>query len=653
LTVTTSVKVKTLLQGLSVITKAPPTSVQVAQLYNYKYDQLNRITSMDVFRGFNEATNTWSSMSSTTDYRERISYDANGNILKYLRNGISSISSNMDSLTYFYYSGTNRLKYVRDNVADNIYTNSSHGVEDINNQTNTSNYTYSEIGNLEKDLKDSIKLIKWNVYGKIVEIQRTASSTRPITNIKYTYDAAGNRISKRVVNNQNNKAEYTWYVRDAQGNVMATYFGSGQASTTLFSSNYNLTVTDQHIYGSSRVGVFNRNFDVKTAYVRPSIIIFERGLKMHELSNHLGNVLVTISDKKLQHQSTVNTTLVDYYVADVVTANDYYPGGMVMPGRSYSSTSKYRYSFNGQELSNEIYGENNAFDFGNRIYSPRLCKWLSVDKLFKKYSGESPYLFTSGNPIYFADPDGNDKIVRTRSIGKDGTTVIKTVVFKDVFKVVTNASYNGGYYFTKNDFVVDITHDYRTGKEIVSTSTQTLYGPGHATEISGKEALSVFFTFKGKEAPPSTQVIIFGSGLSDPGWGDKADPTKSIYAIDLGTFNSIMSMITTGASVPDLKSADPAKWADLADKARKQIEYSKNPKTVIKTKDSYTEEILVDNISKLGPNVWHTDPINIKKIRRDGEGRAVDTVTIYNQDLFGNRNPDTNKTVTKLPQKIN
>jgi RHS repeat-associated protein len=327
---------------------------------------------------------------------------------------------------------------------------------------------------------------------------------------------------------------------------------------------------------------------------------------------------------------------------------------MVMPGRKYPAAGGlYRYGFNGQELSNEICGENNAFDFGNRIYSPRLCKWLSVDKLCKKYSGESPYLFTSGNPIYFADPDGNDKIVRTRSIGKDGTTVIRTVVFKDVFKVVTNATYNGGYYLTKNDFVVDITHDYRTGKEIVSTSTQTLYGAGHATEINGKEALSVFFTLKGKEAPPSTQVIIFGSGLSDPGWGDKADPTKSIYAIDLGTFNSIMSMITTGASVPDMKSADPAKWADLADKARKQVEYSKNPKTVIKTKDSYTEEILVDNISKLGPNVWHTDPINIKKIRRDGEGRAVDTVTIYNQDLFGNRNPDTNKTVTKLPQKIN
>jgi RHS repeat-associated protein len=363
---------------------------------------------MDVFRGFNEATNTWSSMSSTTDYRERISYDANGNILKYLRNGISSISSNMDSLTYFYYSGTNRLKYVRDNVADNVYTNSSHGVEDINNQTNTSNYTYSEIGNLEKDLKDSIRLIKWNVYGKIVEIQRTASSTRPITNIKYTYDAAGNRISKRVVNNQNNKAEYTWYVRDAQGNVMATYFGTGQASTTLFSCNYNLTVTDQHIYGSSRVGVFNRNFDVKTPYVRPSIIIFERGLKMHELSNHLGNVLVTISDKKIGHNSGNGT--IDYYNAEVITANDYYPGGMVMPGRKYPAAGGlYRYGFNGKEKAREI--TNDDYDFGARIYDGRLGRWLSTDPLQIKYPSLTPYNFSNNSPILFVDRDGREIII--------------------------------------------------------------------------------------------------------------------------------------------------------------------------------------------------------------------------------------------------
>jgi len=505
--------VKTLLQGLRLITKAPPTSVQVAQLYNYKYDQLNRITSMDVFRGFNEATNTWSSMTSTTDYRERISYDANGNILKYLRNGISSISSNMDSLTYFYYSGTNRLKYVRDNVADNVYTNSSHGVEDINNQTNTSNYTYSEIGNLEKDLKDSIRLIKWNVYGKIVEIQRTASSTRPITNIKYTYDAAGNRISKRVVNNQNNIAEYTWYVRDAQGNVMATYFGSGQASTTLFSSNYNLSVTDQHIYGSSRVGVFNRNFDVKTAYVRPTIITFERGLKMHELSNHLGNVLVTISDKKIGHNSGNGT--IDYYNAEVITANDYYPGGMVMPGRKYPAAGGlYRYGFNGKENDNEVKGEGNQQDYGMRIYDPRLMKFLSIDPLSKEYPWNSTYAFAENDVIRCIDLEGGEKK-----------------------EIITRYWQNSGGLILSNTTTVELHNEYHLGNGTLNT---TIYEAMHIShnspfELTTKESIKYQYD-PPAETKESSSWSIFPSGCSNKTTSTNVQEFGFVlYGNDMGT----------------------------------------------------------------------------------------------------------------------
>ena len=59
--------------------------------------------------------------------------------------------------------------------------------------------------------------------------------------------------------------------------------------------------------------------------MKPLQNVFTRGSKIFELSNHLGNVLVTASDKKLQH--TTDNTTVDYYNADIVTANDYYPGG--------------------------------------------------------------------------------------------------------------------------------------------------------------------------------------------------------------------------------------------------------------------------------------------------------------------------------------
>jgi hypothetical protein len=49
------------------------------------------------------------------DYKERISYDTNGNILTYHRNMQNAAA--MDELKYNYYSGTNKLEYVYDTVA--------------------------------------------------------------------------------------------------------------------------------------------------------------------------------------------------------------------------------------------------------------------------------------------------------------------------------------------------------------------------------------------------------------------------------------------------------------------------------------------------------------------------------------------------------
>jgi hypothetical protein len=46
-------------------------------------------------------------------------------------------------------------------------------------------------------------------------------------------------------------------------------------------------------------GVLNRNTSVKTAFVKPGIVTFNRGNKFFELSNHLGNVLVTVSDRMI------------------------------------------------------------------------------------------------------------------------------------------------------------------------------------------------------------------------------------------------------------------------------------------------------------------------------------------------------------------
>ena len=61
------------------------------------------------------------------------------------------------------------------------------------------------------------------------------------------------------------------------------------------------------------------------------------GKKQYELANHLGNVLATITDKKIGVSLSSDSSLIDHYVADVQTAQDYYPFGMVMPGRMFTA----------------------------------------------------------------------------------------------------------------------------------------------------------------------------------------------------------------------------------------------------------------------------------------------------------------------------
>jgi RHS repeat-associated protein len=109
-----------------------------------------------------------------------------------------------------------------------------------------------------------------------------------------------------------------------------------------------------------------------------------------------------VSDKKIGVDNN-SDGVIDYYNADVVTANDYYPFGMTMPGRKYSQpNSNYRYGFNGQEKSTEI-GEIYTAEFWE--YDPRIGRRWNIDPVTNP--SESPYSCLSNNPISIIDPDGS------------------------------------------------------------------------------------------------------------------------------------------------------------------------------------------------------------------------------------------------------
>lgn len=298
-------------------------------LYNYRYDRLNRLTAMDMWKGFDTATNSWSPLTISTDYKERIKYDPNGNILTYVRN-TAGTTSPMDSMRYQYYAGTNRLSHIIDDASLGV------GGNDIKNQ-GTDNYVYDEIGNLTGDASEHMSgnKIKWNVYGKITEINRdSATSSSHTRQINYYYDAGGNRIGKKVSYFDSSVVVYTWYVRDASGNVMSVYTAKKDTTVSAALSDFELTLSEQQVYGSSRLGIQNRNQDVEAGYSPGHLFTHTSGERYYELSNHLGNVLATVSDRKVGVALSSDSSLIGYYKADVINAQDYYPFGMLMAGRS-------------------------------------------------------------------------------------------------------------------------------------------------------------------------------------------------------------------------------------------------------------------------------------------------------------------------------
>ena len=149
----------------------------------------------------------------------------------------------------------------------------------------------------------------------------------------------GNRLAKIVKGKDQNTGtklkEYEWtttqYIRDASGNIIAVYEESTEvvdisnlSTTTAGTFKRNSKLIEQDIYGSSRLGMKKSNLtvgsypfsaklnadvvhlDIVGAYGASTIPLAaiankgqrEVGQISYELSNHLGNVLAVVSDRK-------------------------------------------------------------------------------------------------------------------------------------------------------------------------------------------------------------------------------------------------------------------------------------------------------------------------------------------------------------------
>lgn len=167
---------------------------------------------------------------------------------------------------------------------------------------------------------------------------------------------------------------------------------------------------------------------------------FRRGRKFFEVNNHLGNVLATLSDRKLQ-VADGSLSLGHYFTGDVGSAQDYYAFGMMMPGRKVQAGG-YRFGFNGKEQDPETYGTGNIYDYGFRIYNPRIAKFLSEDPLAPEYPWYTPYQFAGNMPIAAIDLDGlEQEIVITSPYVRDKVTeYTKVRNYEDAVRATYNAA---------------------------------------------------------------------------------------------------------------------------------------------------------------------------------------------------------------------
>lgn len=130
-------------------------------------------------------------------------------------------------------------------------------------------------------------------------------------------------------------------------------------------------------------------------------VSYTRNTKQYELTNHLGNVLATISDSKKVGSNDVT----------ILTTSDYYAFGMEIKERSYSLDGVFRYGYNGKENDRD-WGTGLIQDYGFRLYNPGVGRFLSVDPLTKTFPELTTYQFASNSPLMGIDLDGGEiKIV--------------------------------------------------------------------------------------------------------------------------------------------------------------------------------------------------------------------------------------------------
>jgi len=125
------------------------------------------------------------------------------------------------------------------------------------------------------------------------------------------------------------------------------------------------------------------------------------------------------------------------------------------------------------EKDDEIHGATGtSYDFGARMYDPRIARFLSLDPLARSTPGWSPYVFALNNPIRYIDEHGKS--------GKDYSTRLNTMADAHAGQMnkAWKSSFNADGTVNEHGFnIFRTTTTITRGGEAQSTSRITRAGP--------------------------------------------------------------------------------------------------------------------------------------------------------------------------------
>jgi len=237
------------------------------KMYAYSYDNLNRFTNAQWGTASGSGGSYTATLTTPSMYNEMITagpktpYDNNGNINGLTRRNKSGLST---AYTYNYKLNTNQLA-------------------SVSGGANTVSYLYNNIGQMTQQTEGSKTMkVSYNAYGLTKDVKDGLNNLTE----QYFYDDRGDLV-KKLYYSAGNLFKTAYFVRDASGNVLATYEQNTGGSMAL---------RELPIYGSGRLGM------VKMKAGQPKYF--------YEMTDHLGNV-----------RTVIGSPFTDNFVATMEPAN--------------------------------------------------------------------------------------------------------------------------------------------------------------------------------------------------------------------------------------------------------------------------------------------------------------------------------------------